>query len=177
MNDSIPAHAHPFWISPKAKKLQRQVTSPFQLGLYMLGNLPAGLFSGIRVESVDDQVCITSVPYRWRTRNPFKSTYFAVLAMAAELSSGAPAMIAVRGAPESVALIIVGLKGGFSKRAEGRTTFTCTDVPLLNAAIEETLATGESVTTTVTTVGRNPQGEEVARFEFTWSFKKRSPRN
>jgi len=140
----------------------------------MLGNLPAGLFSGIRVDSVDDQVCTSSVPYRWRTRNPFKSIYFAVLAMAAELSTGAPAMIAVRGAPESVALIIVGVKAEFLKRAEGRTTFTCTEVPQLNAAIEEALRTGEAVTTTVSTVGRRPDGEVVARFEFTWSFKKRS---
>ena len=137
-------------------------------------NNPPLFFSGIRVESVDDQVCIASVPYRWRTRNPFKSTYFAVLAMAAELSSGAPAMIAVRGAPESVALIIVGVEGKFLKRAEGRTTFTCADVPKLNAAIEEALATGESVTTTVMTEGRRPDGEVVARFEFTWSFKKRT---
>ena len=177
MNDSNQLPAHPYWSSPKATKLQRQVTSPFQLGLYMLGNLPAGLFSGMRVESVDEHTCVTSVPYRWRTRNPFRSTYFAVLAMAAELSSGAPAMIAVRGAPASVALIIVGMKAEFSKRAEGRTTFTCTDVPLLNAAIEETLETGESVSATVTTIGRNPNGEEVARFQFTWSFKKRTPRS
>jgi hypothetical protein len=140
----------------------------------MLQNLPAGLFSGMRVESVDDRICTTSVPYRWRTRNPFKSTYFAVLAMAAELSSGAPAMIAVAGAPESVALIIVGVQGEFLKRANGRTTFTCSDVPKLNAAIEETLRTGEAITTIVTTEGRNPEGELVARFHFTWSFKKRS---
>ena len=32
--------------------------------------------------------CITSVPYKWLTQNPFRSTYFASLAMAAEMSTG-----------------------------------------------------------------------------------------
>ena len=173
MNQLSPHIPHPFWSTPSAQKLQRQVSNPFLLGLYMLQNLPAGLFSGIRVDSVDDQVCTTSVPYRWRTKNPFKSTYFAVLAMAAELSSGAPAMIAVRGA-QNVALIIVGVQGEFLKKASGRTTFTCSDVPKLNAAIEEALACDEAITTVVHTEGRSPDGELVARFSFTWSFKKRS---
>ena len=127
MNDSTALATHPFWSNSRASKLRRQVSSSLQLGLYMLGKLPAGLFSGIRVESVDGEACETSVPYRWRTRNPFGTTYFAVLAMAAELSSGAPAMIAVRGAPESVALIIVGMKAEFIKAARGRTTFRCSD--------------------------------------------------
>jgi hypothetical protein len=175
MNEPNRSLTHPYWSTSKAQKLKRQVSNRFLLGLYMLRSLPAGLFSGIRVDSVDDQVCTASVPYRWRTRNPFKSTYFAVLAMAAELSTGAPAMIAVRGAPESVALIIVGVRGEFFKRAEGRTSFTCTAVPQLNAAIEDALRTGEPITTTVSTEGRRPDGEVVARFEFTWSFKKRTP--
>jgi hypothetical protein len=174
MNEPTQLSTHPYWSSPKAEKIRKQVANPWMLKLYMLQNLPAGLFSGMRVESLNDQTCVTTVPYSWRTRNPFKSTYFAVLAMAAELSSGAPAMVAVRGAPESVALIIVGMKAEFIKKASGRTTFTCSDVPKLNAAVEETMRTGEPVTTTVTTEGRNPEGVVVARFEFSWSFKRRS---
>ena len=174
MDESNELVAHHFWSSERAAKLRRQIRSRVRLGLYMLGTLPAGLFAGIRVETVDSTQCITSVPYRWRTRNPFGSTYFAVLAMAAELSSGAPAMIAVHGAPESVALIIIGLEAEFVKAARGRTTFTCSDVPKLNAAIEEAIRTGEAVSTTVSAEGRNPDGEVVARFNFTWSFKKRS---
>jgi len=174
MNEPTPLPIHPYWSSPKAQKIRQQVSSPWMLKLYMLKNLPAGFFSGMRVESVNDQVCVTSVPYNWRTRNPFKSTYFAVLAMAAELSSGAPAMIGVRGAPESVALIIVGMKAEFLKKASGRTTFTCSDVPKLNAAIEEAMRSGEAVTATVATEGRNPEGVVVARFEFSWSFKMRT---
>ena len=83
-------------------------------------------------------------------------------------------MIGVRGAPESVALIIVGMKAEFLKKASGRTTFTCSDVPKLNAAIEEAMRSGEAVTATVATEGRNPEGVVVARFEFSWSFKMRT---
>ena len=174
MNDKAPDSTHPFWDTPKAQKLQRQVSNRFTLGLYMLANLPAGLFSGMRVEHVDEHRCVTSVPFRWRNQNPFKSTYFAILSMAAELSSGAPAMIAVRGAPASVALIIVGMEAEFIKRANTKITFTCEEVSKINAAIEETLQTGESTTTTVTTEGKDTNGVIVARFHFTWSFRKRN---
>ena len=148
MNAREQLPAHPFWNTPKAQKLQRQVSNPFTLGLYMLTHLPAGLLSGMRVDHVDERHCVTSVPFRWRNQNPFKSTYFAILSMAAELSSGAPAMIAVRGAPESVALIIVGMQADFIKRASTKISFTCNDVSKINAAVEETLKTGEAVTTT-----------------------------
>ena len=42
------------------------------------------------------------------------------------------------------------------------------------AAVSTTLETGESVKVTALTVGRDEAGDEVARFHFTWSFKRKS---
>jgi hypothetical protein len=41
----------------------------------------------------------------------------------------------------------------------------------IQAAINETIATGEGKTVICKTVGTNEKGEVVAEFNFTWSFK------
>ena len=65
---------------------------PFKFRLFLFYKLPAAFFSGVRIREVHENKCVTSVPYKWLTQNPFRSTYFASLAMAAELSTGALAL-------------------------------------------------------------------------------------
>jgi hypothetical protein len=130
--------------------------------------------AGLRVRELDARRCVVTVPYGWRTTNPFRSTYFAALAMAAEMSTGALAMVATQLAPQPVALIIVDLQAGFEKKAQALTTFTCEDGDKAFAAVEQTVRTGEPATARLETVGRAPDGTVVARFAFTWSFKRRS---
>ncbi len=155
-------------------RLARRITSPWLFRLYLLTKLPLGLFAGLRVRELSRERCAVSVPYGWRSTNPFRSTYFAALAMAAELSTGALAMAAVELAPGSVAMLIVGLEAEFGKKATGATTFVCEDGAAAFAAVQETLASGEPATFRGTSVGRLADGTEVARFTFTWSFKKRA---
>jgi formaldehyde-activating enzyme involved in methanogenesis len=157
--------------------MARKLVNPFLLKLYFLGKLPLALMAGLRVRSLDAERCEVTVPYGWRTTNPFRSTYFAALAMAAELSTGALAILAVRLAPRPVAMLVVGTKATFEKKATGKTTFTCERGPALFDAVAQTVASGEPVTATVETVGRAADGVVVARFEFTWSFKARARRD
>ena len=103
----------------------------------------------MRVDHVDERHCVTSVPFRWRNQNPFKSTYFWILSMAAELSSGAPAMIELR-CPESVALIIVDMQADFIKRASTKISSLVTTYQN-QCRGRGNPETGEAVTTTVTT--------------------------
>jgi len=77
-------------------------------------------------------------------------------------------------APQPVALLIVNLEASFGKKATATTAFTCEDGAKSFAAVAETLRTGEAATARLETVGRMADGTEVARFVFTWSFKKRS---
>lgn len=153
---------------------RRRMLSPFFMRLFMLAKLPLGWMAGLRLITLTRERCQTTVPYGWRTTNPFRSTYFAAQSMAAELSTGALAMLAVESAPRPVAYLIVGLEATFGKKATALTTFTCEGGEQIFAAVQETLRTGEPATAKVETVGRMADGTEVSRFTFTWSFKKRA---
>lgn len=158
---------------PAAEKLRRRMLSPFWMRSFFLAKLPLAWMAGLRVRSLDRQSCTTTVPYGWRTTNPFRSTYFAAQAMAAELSTGALAMLATELAPRPVAMLIVGLEATFEKKATGLTAFTCEAGSEIFAAVAHTLETSEPATVRAETVGRAPDGNVVARFAFTWSFKRR----
>ena len=160
--------------SPAAEKLLRRMRSPWLMRLFFLAKLPLALMAGLKVRELTEERCATSVPYGWRSTNPFRSTYFAALAMAAELSTGALAMLATELAGAPVALLIVGLEASFEKKATGLTTFVCTEGAKAQAAVAETMRTGEPATARMETVGTSADGTVVARFTFTWSFKKRS---
>lgn len=159
--------------APRAAKLAARLKSPFLFRGFMLAKLPLALVAGLRVREVDTERCVVTVPYGWRTTNPFRSTYFAALSMAAEMSTGALAMLATELSRAPVALIIVNLEAGFEKKAQSLTTFTCEDGAKAFGAVAETVRTGEPATARLETVGRSPDGTVVARFAFTWSFKRR----
>jgi hypothetical protein len=159
---------------PKAARLAARLKNPFLLRGFMLAKLPLALVAGLRVRELDTERCVATIPYGWRTTNPFRSTYFAALAMAAEMSTGALAMMATELEAAPVALIIVNLEAGFEKKAQALTTFTCEDGRKAFDAVAETVRTGEPATARLETVGRSADGTVVARFAFTWSFKRRS---
>lgn len=158
---------------PWQKKFTGNLKNPFLFKLFLLAKLPLGFFSGMRVREIDTHHCVATVPYGWMTRNPFKSTYFAALSMAAELSTGALALFSVEKRNPSVAVIIVGMEAEFPKRAVNVTTFTCLEGDALFETAERAQQTGNPETVTVTTIGTAEDGTVVARFKFTWSYKRR----
>jgi hypothetical protein len=155
-------------------KFLHQARSRFLMRLFFLGKLPLALFAGLRIDEITAERCVVSLPYGWRTTNPFRSIYFAAQAMAAELSTGALAMAAIEASKAPVALLIVGLEAAFEKKAAARLTFTCEAGPAIGATVLRAIETGEPQTVRVETIGRLPDGAVAARFAFTWSFKKRS---
>lgn len=159
--------------APKADKLTARLKNPFLFRGFLLAKLPLALVAGLRVREVDTERCVVTIPYGWRTTNPFRSTYFAALSMAAEMSTGALSMLATELASSPVALLIVNLEASFEKKAQALTTFTCEDGRKAFDAVAETVRTGEPATARMETVGRSPDGTVVARFVFTWSFKRR----
>lgn len=159
--------------SPAAEKIRSRMLSPFLMKGYFLARLPLALMAGLRVAELTTERCVATVPYGWRSTNPFRSTYFAALSMAAEMSTGALALMAVELAPQPVALLITNLEASFEKKATALTAFTCEDGAKAFAAVAETARTGEPATARMETVGRLPDGTVAARFVFTWSFKRR----
>ncbi|MFL5748532.1 MAG: DUF4442 domain-containing protein [Niastella sp.] len=152
-------------------KFIQQLKSPVLFRLYLFYKLPAAFFSGVRVREIDEQHCVVTVPYKWFSQNPFRSTYFACLAMAAEMSTGSLAMAHVYKRKPPVSMLVVKFEANYFKKATGRTRFECKDGALLLNTIEKAIATREPQTCVTTSVGTNTQGEKVADCLITWSFK------
>jgi acyl-coenzyme A thioesterase PaaI-like protein len=161
-------------LSPQQIKFRDKFLSPFKQKLFYLKSLPMGLISGIRLVHLDEAKAVAEVPFRWRNKNPFNSMYFAVQSMAAELSTAAPVMLALKDFDADVALIIVDLKVTFVKKAQSKTTFTCTEYSSIHDAITQLKQPGDTTAITLKTTGRDTDENEVATFYFTWSFKRRS---
>lgn len=133
--------------------------------------LPSAWLCGVRVEEIDKEKCVTGVKHRWINQNPFNSLYFAVQAMAAELSTGALIMGAIRQRGEKISMLVAQNKATFSKKATGKIRFVCEDGAVISSAIEKTLESGEGQTFWMRSVGMNEEGQEVSVFEFEWTIK------
>ena len=147
---------------------------PLKFRMFLLSKLPSAYFTGVRIKEVDEKKCVTTVPYKWFSKNPFRSTYFASLAMAAEMSTGALALAYIYRKRPSVSMLLVKLEAEYFKKATGRTTFACNDGELIKKIIDESISTGEPRTVKAKSTGRNEAGEAVAEFFITWSFKARA---
>ena len=147
---------------------------PVKFRMFLFTKLPAAYFAGVRVREVDEKRCVVTVPYKWLSQNPFRSTYFACLSMAAEMSTGSLAMAHLYKINPPVSMLVVKVESEYFKKAVGRTSFVCEDGKLFERAIEETIATAEARTVKARSLGTNKEGELVAEFYITWSFKVKS---
>lgn len=159
--------------TPRQIKLLNQLKNPLKFRLFTLLQVPAARIAGLQMEKIDGKECTTSIPFKFLNKNPFKSIYFAVQSMAAEFSTAALALLELKRYQESVAFIVVNIEGEFSKKATGKTFFTCEMGEEFKSAIQKTIETGEAVTVRAKTIGKMKDGTEVSTFYFTWSFKKR----
>ncbi len=151
----------------------KMVNSPILFNLYMLNKLPMGFIAGLKVKSCSAEQCEITVPFKYLNQNPFRSTYFAVLAMAAEMSTGMLGVIATNKSKPSVSMLVTHLEADFVKKATGLTTFTCTQGKELTAKVEEAILTGEGTTFEALSIGTSQKGDVEARFRVQWSFKAR----
>ncbi len=150
------------------------VRHPLKFRFFLLAKLPSAFFSGVRIKSIDEKKCVVTVPYKWFSQNPFRSTYFACLAMAAEMSTGVLALAFLNKRNPAVSMLVVKLEARYFKKATGLTTFICEDGEAILRTIENAVHTREGAAITAKSVGRNNDGEIVAEFLVTWSFKVKS---
>jgi hypothetical protein len=97
--------------------------------------------------------------------------YFAVQAMAAELTTGALVMMQIKLSGEKISMLVANNNGNFTKKATGRITFTCNDGHLIEEAIQKAITTGEGQTIWMKSIGVNEKGEQVSEMNFEWSIK------
>jgi hypothetical protein len=145
--------------------------SPSKLNTFLLFKLPSAYISGVRVTQIDNQQCTVRVKHRWINQNPFNSMYFAVQAMAAELTTGALVMLHIKESGRKISMLVANNKGTFTKKATGKITFTCTDGHLIADAIATTIATGAGQTFWMKSTGTDETGDVVSIMEFEWSVR------
>lgn len=148
--------------------------SPRKLNSFLMLKLPSAWLCGVRVKEISEGRCVTSVRHKWINQNPFNSLYFAVQAMAAELSTGALVMKAIKKSNKNISMLVFQNKSRFTKKATGTITFVCNDGSIIEEAVQQTVATGEGQTFWMKSTGYNKDGTEVSVFEFEWTVKLKS---
>ena len=154
--------------------IQKNFRSSLRFRLMLMSQLPMGFSSKMKIKELTDERCQVTVPYNRKNKNPFNSTFWAVLGMAAEMSSGAMLVQYTYKQKPSVAMLVSDCHAEFVKKATDVTTFTCNDGLKIRAAIEKTMETGEPEVIECRMVGTNQAGEVLTSWIFNWSVKARS---
>lgn len=165
-------HPVPEALPPAAQLYLKNIRSAFKLKLYFIKNLPSALWWGIRVKRATTENAEVQLPYNWKTKNPFKSIYFAAQCGAGELSTGILANLA-RISGGDISMLVLDQKAEFIKKANTLTTFTCDEGANVFATVRKAVSTGQPQVITMTSTGRNTRGEVVSRIYITWTFKAR----
>ena len=158
-------------MNPNAPAFLKLMKHPVWFRVFLFSKLPSAFFAGVRVKEIDEKKCVVTVPYKWFSQNPFRSTYFACLSMAAEMSTGSLSMTHIYKRKPPISMLVVKVESEYFKKAVGKTLFTCEDGEMISNAIEESISTREARTVRARSTGKNKDGELIAEFYITWSFK------
>ncbi|MGE4348105.1 MAG: DUF4442 domain-containing protein [Flavobacteriaceae bacterium] len=145
--------------------------TPSKLNAFLFFKLPSAYISGVRVKSITESECIAVVTHRWINQNPFKSIYFAVQAMAAELTTGVLVMYHIRKSGCKISMLVLSNKSHFTKKAIGKISFICNDGYKIEEVIKKAIETKQGQTCLMKSVGINQEGEQVSEFYFEWTVK------
>jgi len=111
--------------------------TPSKINTFTFLKLPSAWWCGVRLKYIDEKKAITMVKHKWMNQNPFKSMFWAVQGMAAELSTGALVMNEIQKSGKKVSMLVANNKATFTKKATGRINFTCEDGELIADAIQK----------------------------------------
>jgi hypothetical protein len=157
----------------KTNRLRRLAVKSFYFRTYLIWNIPMVFLSGIRIKKLDDEQCIVSVPFKWINKNPFKSTFWAVLGMAGEMSTGALILQYTYKHKPSFSTLLLKCKADFNKKALGITSFICNDGKMVKEKLKEAIETKKPVLIKASTQGIDKNSNIICEFNFTWSVKAR----
>jgi len=143
----------------------------FKVNFFLFFKLPSAFFCGVRLKYISDSKSIVTVKHSWFNKNPFQSLYFAVQAMAAELSTGALVLSRIKIHNRNLSILVANITANFSKKAKGRISFTCLDGASIEKHIMKAIETAEGQTFWMHSKGVDEQGDVVSNFKFEWTIK------
>lgn len=145
-----------------------------KMNKFLMFKLPSAYLCGVRLKELESTKAVVSVRYKWFNQNPFKSMYFAVQSMAAELTTGAIVIKKIQESGEKISMLVTNHSGAFTKKAVGKILFTCNDGVLIDEALKRAIETGEGQTIQMKSIGIDEQGDQVSSYQFEWSIKLKS---
>lgn len=137
----------------------------------LIFKLPIAWLAGLKLLSFDGRKSEISVKLGWLNQNPFKSMFWAVQGMAAELSTGTLCLSKIQQSEMKISMLVVGLEANFTKKAVGQIVFCCHQGDELDEVLKKAVETGEGQILKMKSTGTDAEGDQVSEFIFTWSFK------
>ena len=146
--------------------------TPNQINKWMLFKLPAAWLTGVRLTLIDESKCEVKVRFKWINQNPYRSMFWAVQAMAAELTTGMLLTKSIQDSNSDISMLLVSNKSSFYKKAVGKITFVCDEGEIAKQLINSTIKNTTSKAW-FKAKGYDEAGDQVSEFDFEWSCKKR----
>jgi hypothetical protein len=159
-------------MNSEQKKFLKNISNKWKIVIFFLAKLPSALFWGISIKDITLHKSEVTIPYSWRTRNPFRSMYFAAQAGAAELSTGILVQASFQGR-DRWSMYVTGFKAEYGVTAKSKITFTCEVGNDLENLVDEIERTRKPKEIVLKSTGVNIDGEMVSEFYITWSLKKK----
>ena len=146
--------------------------TPNQINKWMLFKLPAAWLTGVRISSISDTKCEVKVRFKWINQNPYRSMFWAVQGMAAELTTGMLLTKSIQESNTNISMLLVANKSNFYKKAVGKIKFICDQGETAKELIN---VTKKNIThkAWLKAKGFDETGDIVSEFDFEWSCKKR----
>ncbi len=148
------------------------IITPNKINRWMLINLPAAWLSGVRLTFINEKKCEVKVRFKWINQNPYRSMFWAVQGMAAELTTGMLLTKSIQDSNANISMLLVSNKSSFYKKAVGKITFKSNEGEIAKQLINSTI---NNITSRawLKAKGYDEDGDIVSEFEFEWSCKKR----
>ena len=129
-----------------------------------------GLLSGMVIESLDESGCKVMLKDRFWIRNPFRSVFWAVMGMAAELSTGALIYAYVSGS--NTKYILIGINCEFLKKVRGKSFYFCSSGQDVLRNLNSLENPGDTCTVILPVTAYDQAEQIVAEFKFSWQLRK-----
>lgn len=156
----------------EASKFRNKITKGLNFFAFSLMRLPSLVWWSVRLKALDSEKCVVTMPFTWRTQNPFGSIYFAAQAGAAELSTGLLCMQELSGRGKW-SMYVIGFEAEYGVTAKTKVAFTCEDAAPLRETLDRIEENNKPEELVMISTGVNTQGQMVSRFKIKWSFKKK----
>ncbi|WP_397472583.1 DUF4442 domain-containing protein [Rheinheimera sp.] len=149
------------------------------LKLFAWRYIPLIGFCSPRIVRMDSKTLEVTMPHGWRTKNHLGSIYFGALAIGADLAGAFLVFSKAKARGVNANFAFKDVQGQFLKRPEAKVHFTSHDGDIIDAMIDESLASGERINKPVSVVVTCPSlhgNEAMATFTLTLSVKAKTKR-